>query len=309
MNSENACTPILIVGYGRFNNIEKQIKLLLGLSERRIYLHIDKGKTKKIQDEQSEFIGAIESQFRNRISVLHRERNLGVGIGVVSAIDWFFTKEETGIIIEDDLLFNHSSIKFLEMGIEFVSGIERALMVAGSTFLQHDYSGLEKKCTWTNIPLIWGWGTTQSKWLQLRNLITDSQLPNWQDFFSPARSFFQSGRIKALSQKVDTWDTPLAYMMFKRKFLCLVSPENYFSNVGNDEFAVHTRYDSFPLFMPISTVAPDLSWFYPPNSEETQLANKRYLNNLYKVRPRNIIGLLATLYLIPKISKLRNLLS
>lgn len=309
MNSPSESIPALILGYGRLENIENQIGTLVKSSDRRIYVHLDQGKTKELQARQTNFINLIRKQLGSRVRILHRERNLGVGVGVISAIDWFFTYEEVGIVIEDDLVFEEFGIHFLEIGIKYISGMESALMVAGSTFSQNKLLASKRQCSWTNIPLIWGWGTTKPKWQEMRKLITNCQIPNIRDFFSPALSFFQSGRIKALSQKIDTWDLPLAYMMYKGGRLCLVPPENYFSNIGNDEFASHTKDDSFPMHMPISSAVPEMSWFCLPNKEKIKAQNQHYFRELYKVKFRNIIGLVFSIYLTPKIGTLRNRLN
>jgi hypothetical protein len=48
------------------------------------------------------------------IKTLFRDHNLGCKHGCISAIDWFFENEEMGIILEDDILPDHSFFKYCE---------------------------------------------------------------------------------------------------------------------------------------------------------------------------------------------------
>jgi len=296
--------PVLIIGYARFENIARQIKVIRSYTQGKIYIHLDGGQNQSLRSSQRDFALVLESQYWN-VKLLKREQNLGVALGVISAIDWFFCQESSGIIIEDDLVFNAASLEFLEMGLTHISGIAKSLMVTGCTFSRGGIVTAKLECKWTSIPLIWGWATTIDKWKKIRDLIIDCQLPAPKDFISSPRAFFQSGRIKALSGEVDTWDSPLAYMMYTKGFLCLVPPVNYFSNIGNDKHAVHTTDSKFPMFMPISDTAPQSRWFVPPRLYEVTNANKHYIEELFEVKKRNLFGLLRMLFLVPRIGRLK----
>jgi hypothetical protein len=302
---KNISLPTLIIGYARFEGILEQISSISKSSRGKIYVHLDYPKSEMLLERQRAFLSTTRKKYPS-VEMFTQKKNLGVAVGVLSALDWFFSHEDAGLVIEDDLRFDFAGLKFLEIGISHIEKMEMALMVAGSNFSREEADkSSEMTCRWTSIPLIWGWATTSQKWKIIKDLILDTSPASITDFLSPSLAYFQSARIKALSRKVDTWDSPLAYMMFKKNYLCLVPPVNLFSNSGNDEFASHTMDEGFPMFLQLSNAHPSEDWLVPFDSKELLKTNKSYLKELYNVRFRNSLGLIKVLNLIPKIGNMK----
>jgi hypothetical protein len=242
---------VLIIGYARGNQIIEIINKSISAGVQRIYVHLDGPKDADVERVQGEVIEEIVTFSKvASITVLQQDRNLGVALGVISAIKWFFSQETKGYIIEDDLVVSEDSFSFVHQALDYIQEDNRTLMVAASSFQKNSKESLTS-ANWTNFPLIWGWGTTRDKW---RILFSLYQLKiNWWESLtaSPVNNFFLNGSLCALSRKVDTWDSPLAYQMLKADYLCLVSPKNLVMNIGVDKHAVHTKSSVFPLNNPL----------------------------------------------------------
>ena len=70
------------------------------------------------------------------VQTLFQEANLGCGLGVSTAITWFFAKEERGIILEDDIIPDPSrSSRFCAELLERYEDDERVFAISGCNFV------------------------------------------------------------------------------------------------------------------------------------------------------------------------------
>ncbi len=92
------------------------------------------------------------------IKTLFRDHNLGCKHGCISAIDWFFENEEMGIILEDDILPDHSFFKYCEDLLIKHYDDNTVIHINGANFSNDK---LENDCSYffSNLPVIWRWAT------------------------------------------------------------------------------------------------------------------------------------------------------
>jgi hypothetical protein len=243
---------VLIIGYGRTENISKLIDVCAKSNIEKIYLYLDMAKNGEIGERQNEVISQIQAHIP-RVKVKRSIKNQGVAISVIQAIDWFFEHEEFGAILEDDLEITMDTLKYFQSTREIIDGDERILMASASNFGFHLNAQSNEKPTglFCNIPLIWGWSTTKIKWTKLRGYIVAKSHLSLRILMSSSASYFFIASIGAMSREVDTWDSPIAFNMLMNGDICLVSPFNLVTNIGSDEYAVHTKEKKFPLGIPI----------------------------------------------------------
>ena len=89
---------VLIIAYTRPKGVSQLLKVLTSLEVRDIYDSLDGprneiDKTNNI--EITEMVMHYSKLTKTRIHINQHPRNLGVAAGVLSAVDWFFSKEET----------------------------------------------------------------------------------------------------------------------------------------------------------------------------------------------------------------------
>lgn len=280
--------PTLIITYLRplgvidiLNTLEKQ-------GPRLVYIAIDGPKNFEDERTQQRYNEIINSFTKNGIltfKIWHRSANLGIGASIISAIDWFFSNEASGIIIEDDLIISKDFLKFVEAGLDFFARDNNVFLISGSQF----DSDLEDVTSlfWTNYPIIWGWGTWDIKWKEMRKLILKKKRI-FPLIYLPSVNFFRIGALRTLNGLIDTWDLPLAFEMRKKRAHCVLPPVNLVSNVGTDNLAEHTKKVEHPLHLPIRRLDQGLCWNYNGRSQKVRRINKSLEKKVFKIKRKHI---------------------
>lgn len=279
----------LVLTYNRLDSALKICNQLIECGVSSIYVSIDGGKTKELKRNQEKLISdlhllSIESQIQ--ICIRHSRKNLGVSAGVISGVDWFFERVDSGYIFEDDLLFGEDFLDFSDRGLEFFYNDETVWMISGNQYLSSD-------SIWTNYPLIWGWATWKTKWVEFRSLLLGPKLT-----FSPqstrfrVKQFWEIGFARAISGRLDSWAVPYASQMLSRQKLCLLPPVNLVSNIGVDDYASHTQesawhtgwnrgnLDNFPKFSG--------NWNLDSKPRNCSRQNRLLEREIYRIRFRHV---------------------
>jgi hypothetical protein len=232
--------PVLIICYARTSNVIALINQLQNLGIRNIFIAIDGAKSKNAENAQLELIKYLKSpeiRFHDCIRIWKRNKNLGIAVSVITAIDWFFSQVEYGAILEDDLVPEDSFFTYLHHFLKLFKPNSSITLISGNKAQALNcHSG--DLCL-TNYPQTWGWGTWRDRWLEIRfSAYSRDKKCNFS--LSPVRNFWCYGTKRVLVGKVDTWDIPLAHFMYKNKKTSVLPPVNLVSNFGNDIFASHT---------------------------------------------------------------------
>jgi hypothetical protein len=243
--------PILIICYARPEKTLKLIKDLSAQGGNLIYIAIDGPRTLSDYKKQRYLITRLQEDVTYKdlnINIWLRESNLGVGVAVITAIDWFFSKEKEGLILEDDLYISHNLLEYVGKLLPSLEVNSSVMMISCSNFFTQD---LNHSFHFTNYPMIWGWATNREKWLQLREfLFLKKSLLKWNEFNS-VYNYWRIGARRVLKGHIDTWDIPIAYEMRKRKLISIIPAVNLVSNLGADSQAVHTKNVEFPMEIPV----------------------------------------------------------
>ena len=231
--------PALLVSYARKDNILNLVDQFFKISDSTLYIHIDKAKSSKIGEIQSELKNSLfKHENRNRIMILETTNNLGVKRAVISALDWFFESEDFGVIIEDDLKLTTDFYEFVDMNKQLLYDDESILMLSGNKLFNDNQNYF---ATFTNYPQIWGWATTRKNWLMLKKAYAEVDFYKKSKIRFRVKQFWKIGSWRVKCGKLDTWDIPIArYMLMENKY-CLLPNENLVENIGDDEFASHTK--------------------------------------------------------------------
>ena len=241
--------PSLIITYSRPKNCMNLIDSLYKQGCKRIYIAIDFGKFDEITAKQSEYelLESIYSDKFERFEVWRRTENLGVAASVITAIDWFFKNEDSGVILEDDLVISKDFLGFLSEGLEEFRNNKNIFSVSGSNF----FPALTSEDFLTEYFIGWGWGTWRDRWEKAKiSYLSDIARPVFS--FNEFANFWNIGSYRSKIGKVDTWDIELTKFIRDNKFVCVISSSNLVSNIGYDEHASSTKLNKFPLGIPIS---------------------------------------------------------
>lgn len=256
--------PVLFVVFNRPNTALLSFQEIKKVCPRRLYIASDAprdfvlGEEELVQETRRRILDEID--WDCEVYTLFQERNLGCGLGVYTAINWFFEHEECGIILEDDCVVEPSFFKFMEeLLIRYVTD-ERIGMIAGTNpLVQFDSTS---SYLFSKYKSCWGWASWRRAWKNMeigmdwREQNIESVLKN-----SGYCAWDYNGWKYKLAcidnNAVSAWDWQWYFSLSAQNQLCIYPTKNLVSNIGTDANATHTSgsnitLESFPLSFPLS---------------------------------------------------------
>lgn len=240
-------TPILFLIFNRPDTTLQVFNRLKVLKPKYLYVAADGPRESKTNElEKCEETRNIIKQINwdCELKTLFREKNLGCGKAVSSAISWFFDNVEEGIILEDDCLPSLSFFKFSSELLEKYRTDQRIWHISGYNLQEGKKRGSADYYFSQETP-IWGWATWRRVWkhynLTLESL---SELEKTSSKVSLKVSKIHSLTAlydyrKVTAGKVDTWDYQYSYYQLVNHGLSIVPNSNLVENIGFTPDATH----------------------------------------------------------------------
>jgi hypothetical protein len=260
-----ASVPVLLMGFNRPELLARVIDRLREVRPTQVFMAVDgprpdrAGEAERVQACR-DLAGSID--WPCEVRTLFQERNLGCGLGVSTAITWFFEQVERGIILEDDIVPDVSFFGFCGELLERYEHDERVFAVSGANLVPP--SGLTRPSDpyrFTQIPHIWGWATWRRSWQQHRLDIADwrTRLPVRRLWSRSGHSLpgavFWGSTFEVLGRKeVDTWDGQLVLAAMASGQLTAISNVCLTENIGFGGDATHT-VEQVDDLLPVRPVA------------------------------------------------------
>ena len=242
-------TPILFIVFNRPDTTKIVFNAIREIKPLRLYVAADGPRPTRETDlkrcaETREIIKGVD--WNCEVKTLFREKNLGCGQGVSSAISWFFQQEPEGIILEDDCLPSDSFFWFCQELLEKYRHDNRVMHIGGNNFL--DDSTGNKDCSYyfSRNGHIWGWATWRRAWQAYDFKISLYDQLKEEGFFD---EFFLNRlekfyRMRKFSQvqdgSLDTWDYQWDFARFVNSGLSIAPQKNLVKNIGFGADATHT---------------------------------------------------------------------
>ncbi len=236
--------PVLVIG---FNRPDFLFSILSKLDENKVsevFVSLDGPRNqaeKSLCTESLRVVLSFSSNFN--LHILHREENLGCALGVVSALDWFFSQVEFGIVLEDDCIPDNSFFNYVkEARLKFtVDASQGKVLISG-----HNPFTLRKSDELSKIVLIHGWATWSGIWTRVRANYFKLDFPMMTSDDGTRRKlreaiYWWSNACRARLGGVDTWDSILAEQAWKFGVKTVIPRCNLVNNVGFGEMGTHTR--------------------------------------------------------------------
>jgi hypothetical protein len=280
--------PCLIIGFARKDGVLRTIETLGRAGITHIYLAIDGPRNQAhtlLQEEMIRDANRIAESNGISLNVWKRSANLGVAASVITAIDWFFSRVESGLILEDDLYFDEQFITFATSALSEYKNDKDVWIVSGNNF-QHDLSR-NHSVNWCTYPLIWGWATWKDRWPEMRASFSSPWKYGRIDMDKAVENFWRTGFERSHAGKIDTWAAPLAAVQHARMKLTVIPPVNLVGNLGADGEASHTENGGQHMFMSIQKLPDRIEYRRNENyinSSETDLLLNRLI---FQITARN----------------------
>lgn len=246
--------PILIVAFNRPDHLRVLINRLKQIEPVHLFVAIDGPRPERVGE--AEKVQACKNLVESidwpcEVRTNYQDTNLGCGLGVTTAISWFFSQVERGIILEDDIIPDASFFPYCTELLNRYEHDDRVFAISGCNFVPSKaLTNPEDSYRFSQVPHIWGWATWRRSWNQHQ-----LDIHGWRKKFFPftlwARSGFSlpataywASTFELLARKeVDTWDGQLVLASMKSHQLTATSNVNLIENIGFGKDATHTMED------------------------------------------------------------------
>lgn len=267
-------SPILLLTYKRIDTTMQVFAQIQKVQPKRLYIASNYPKNSDENDKVFALRKLLEQSidWECQVYTLYRESHLSAKISISSAISWFFEHEEQGIILEDDCLPTLSFFRFCDELLERYRDKECVMMISGWSALDFAFNPstdtlcpkarLQEDYYFSKYNHIWGWASWARSW---RKYERESS-----DFTKDFAHFDFNSKLERRSWrkifgayyggKIDTWDYPWTFSIWKAHGLCVYPKNNMVKNIGfNRDDAAHTQGDSKFATMPSYEIAFPLS--------------------------------------------------
>lgn len=280
--------PCLIIGFARKDGVLRTIETLGGAGINNIYLAIDGPRNQTqalLQEEMIRAANALAESNGILLNIWKRTTNLGVAASVITAIDWFFSKVENGLILEDDLYFDEQFITFATSALSAYENDKNIWVISGSNFQPE--LARNNMVGWSTYPLIWGWATWKDRWLEMRASFSSPWKYGRIDADKAVENFWRTGFERSHAGKIDTWAAPLAAVQHARNKLTVIPPVNLVGNSGADDEASHTKTGGQHMYMSIQKLPEGINYQYQENQIDPRETDLQLNRLVFKISARN----------------------
>ena len=310
--------PVLLTCWKRPEKVLRVIEALKIISPKKIYVSCDGpnyniiGNKEKVEETRRVLKENIN--WDCDLSTKFLSENNGCRKAMIKAIDWFFSNEIEGIIIEDDCLPSEEFYIFCKELLKKYRFNSDIWSISGTNFQNGQWRGAGSYY-FSKYFQCWGWATWRDRWQRM-----DSDLEGWEmdkeNFFT--NTFIKSKKEKKYWTKIfntlfyknnpDSWAYRWAFTCFKNKGLTIIPNKNLVQNIGFDQEATNTAFNLnnykiekglIPLVHPYSILRDEIADNYTfknhfNNSSVASKLKKAFLNPFYY--PQRILHLIINTF-------------
>jgi hypothetical protein len=250
-------TPVLFLFFTRPETAKRVFKEIRKAKPRKLFLAAD-GPRENVPGEDrlcAKTRHVVESliDWDCEVKRLYREHNLGCKEAVSSAINWFFSQVEEGIILEDDTLPTQSFFQFASKMLERYRNEQKIMHVGGNNYQDGRIRG-DGSYYYSRTACSWGWATWRRSWkkydVDMAGLSDDwtgiinnhLDFPLWPEYWHIMLQ-------KTAKNEIDTWDYQWHYAIRKNGGYCILPNLNLVSNIGVGKNATHTTKKTYTTSM------------------------------------------------------------
>jgi len=235
-------TPILFLVFNRPDETMEVFNVIKSIKPKKLFVAGD-GPRKNFKNDYY-LCEKVRSIFNNidwecEVVKKFNKENLGCKVAVSESINWFFSKVDEGIIIEDDCLPSKSFFYFCNELLKKYKNNKEVMMICG-----HNPLGVNKEISqdyfFGKYYSIWGWATWKRSWEKYDIEMKDWDKQNKREFLKRTfpNNFFIIENIKTdmdktKKNKINTWDIQWVYSCVKNNGLSIIPKYNLISNIGS----------------------------------------------------------------------------
>jgi len=240
-------TPILFLIFNREHTTRRVFNAIASVKPSRLYVAADGPREHAEGDKERCALtrDVIQPDWNCELVTRYRNTNLGGKNAIIEALDWFFSQEEMGIILEDDCLPSNEFFCFAETMLNRFKQDTRVTHIT-SCNLQLGQKRGNASYYFSRIASVWGWASWRRAWL-----LNDPEMKHFPRIKNEKYllNAFPNEKIatfitEALAQvydgRVQTWDYPYGFSLLVNNGLTVVPNANLITNLGFDALATRT---------------------------------------------------------------------
>ena len=240
-------TPVLFLIFNRPDTTKLVFEQIRKAAPKKLFIASDgpraavAGEKEKCEEARN-IVNQID--WDCNVETLYREKNLGCGMAVSSAISWFFDRVTEGIILEDDCLPDLSFFFFCEELLQKYRTTDQVKLISGNNFQGGKIRGTGSYY-FSHYPEIWGWASWRRVWkdynFQLKNAEeTAASAPFKNAYRTTAERKYWLEKFRLTEAgDADTWDYQLTYMIIQKEGVAISPQVNLVKNIGLNPNATH----------------------------------------------------------------------
>lgn len=231
-------SPILVLGYKRVELLRNVLNSILDQEHGPIFVSCDLSENSDLIRNLLENLVQSNNIEEYRISSSHE----GLRIGVISGIDWFFKKNTSGWIFEDDIIVLPNALKYAESALNYCGTSTQVYSVNlfNTVSMKPPYDNLSWRISLLSSSH--GWGTTREKWnffrsesFVLRQGLDVVRI--YSKSFGSVASIAEYLRVK--NNQEDSWCVSWHSFILSKNGMILQSNQSLVTNFGDDVDSTH----------------------------------------------------------------------
>ena len=224
------------------------------------------------------------------IKTKYRNKNVGCKININEGLDWFFSYEEMGIILEDDCDPSKSFFEFCRELLIKYKDTENIKMISGNFYYEKKIMSKENENSYffSKRPGTHGWATWRRTWNQ-----NNQNMTGWNKFidFLWLLKYFNFNLVKShyfykklndsYLNKIKSWDYQLLYSIWKNNGLIIKPYRHLCKHIGWGNEATQSKHnDTFP-----DLIKKDINF---PLIHPTKIKSNNYLDDIEDIKLRKL---------------------
>ncbi|WP_210114478.1 nucleotide-diphospho-sugar transferase [Hymenobacter elongatus] len=208
-----------------------------------------------------------------QVHTLFQTRNLNCGVGPATAISWFFSHEEEGIILEDDCVAAPDFFRFCAELLARYRHDARVLHIGGNNFGSEARQPLlpgADSYYFSGQVNSWGWASWRRAWrlfdfelTHFETLRTQGVLrKHYGGWLEEQYWLRQFAAVRRAPAPPDVWDYQWHFAVAAHAGLTIVPAVNLVGNIGFGHYGTHT-HDAADDFAAVPTAALPLPLQHP----------------------------------------------
>ena len=239
-------SPVLLICYKRQRHLKRILNEIIKHGPPALFIACDGPKTDAEADSVALTRDIIKKYCgKAPLFFLLQPKNLGCGAAVKRAIDWFFTHNDEGIILEDDTLPYPKFFTFLDKNLKRYRNDSEIGSVNGFCPWP-DFMAPKIPAFQSDYFSMWGWGTWARVWNNFTREITEniyeqySVAINNRCLSDNEKTFWHNILQKIKNKEIDTWDYHFMFFCWANGMSHIRPSKNYIENLGFGPDATHT---------------------------------------------------------------------